>query len=128
MYKLAQRRSVAIATSMSVIIVLVFLGGCMLPIYLIGALDSGPIDRAAKVRTWPRYALSMGDFLCLFIAVQLPLTLVSRFNYDDQDERYFWALHHPRLDCRPDDLARMRRDAFEGWRLERQTSTCCSWD
>jgi hypothetical protein len=75
---------------MDPLIFLGFFGGCVSLIFVIGRLILGPIDRLAKARREPaRIALS--DFLCLFIAVQLPLTLVNLLNNDDQDGRYFWA-------------------------------------
>jgi hypothetical protein len=43
-----------------------------------------PIDRAAKSRQAPA-RFSMGDFLCLFVIIQIPLAAVYRLN-DDRDE------------------------------------------
>jgi hypothetical protein len=58
-------------------------------IYGFGKWILGPIDRAARARRAPvRFAIS--DFLCLFVAVQLPLTFVSRFQSEDTVP-YYWV-------------------------------------
>jgi hypothetical protein len=63
--------------------------GLLGTIYAIGKWILGPIDRAARQRRAPiRFAIS--DFLCLFIAVQLPLALVSRLQSEDT-KAYFWT-------------------------------------
>ena len=48
-----------------------------------------PIDEAAKFRKAPA-AFSIGDFLCLFVAVQVPLAAVYRVLGDD-DNSYYWV-------------------------------------
>jgi hypothetical protein len=63
-------------------------GGTLMAVYLLGRWVLGPIDRAAKARRAP-VRLSVADFLCLFVAVQLPLTLVARMRSDDT-EPWFW--------------------------------------
>jgi hypothetical protein len=58
-------------------------------IYGLGKWILGPIDRAAKALRAPvRFAVS--DFLCLFVAVQLPLTLVARLQ-DEDTEGLYWT-------------------------------------
>jgi hypothetical protein len=58
------------------------------PILMIGRWILGPIDRAAKYREAP-VRFSIGEFLCLFLAVQIPLTLI--YQLVEQDERHlFW--------------------------------------
>jgi hypothetical protein len=57
-------------------------------VYIGGRWILGPIDRAASQRRAP-LRFSIGDFLCLFLVVQLPLTLVSRLRSDDT-EAAFW--------------------------------------
>jgi hypothetical protein len=49
-----------------------------------------PIDRAAKFRTAPM-RFSVGDFLCLFLAIQIPLAFVYRFVGEDVTG-YYWVL------------------------------------
>jgi hypothetical protein len=66
----------------------VVFGGMLAAVYLLGRWVLGPIDRAAKARRAP-VRFSIADFLCLFVAVQLPLTLVARMRSDDT-EPYFW--------------------------------------
>jgi len=69
-------------------IVLSVFVGLIAAIFGLGKWILGPIDRAAKARRAPvRFAVS--DFLCLFVAVQLPLTLVSRLQSEDT-EVYYW--------------------------------------
>jgi hypothetical protein len=63
--------------------------GVFAVIYAVGKWILGPIDRAARERRAPvRFAIS--DFLCLFVVVQLPLTLISRSRSEDT-EALFWA-------------------------------------
>lgn len=58
-----------------------------------------PVDRAARERNLP-FRFSLGDFLCLFWIVQLPLTFVFRFGGardsdrpgDDEVEQFYWIL------------------------------------
>jgi len=57
-------------------------------IYWLGRWILGPIDRAAKTVRAP-VRLFVADFLCLFVAVQLPLTFVSRMR-SEETEVYFW--------------------------------------
>jgi hypothetical protein len=47
-----------------------------------------PIDRAAKFRKAP-VRFSIGDFLCLFLAIQIPLAAVHRFWNEDTMEAYW---------------------------------------
>jgi hypothetical protein len=54
-----------------------------------------PVDRAARERNMP-FRFSLGDFLCLFWIVQLPLAFVYRLG-DDRDgdadlEQFYWIL------------------------------------
>src|SRR3954468_7092812 len=62
--------------------------GTLVAVYFVGQWILGPIDRAAKGQHAPP-RISIGDFLCLFVAVQLPLTLASRIR-SDETEVYFW--------------------------------------
>jgi hypothetical protein len=48
-----------------------------------------PIDRAAKIRNAPR-RFSIGDFLCLFLAVQVPLTAIHLL-IRAEERRMFWG-------------------------------------
>jgi hypothetical protein len=48
-----------------------------------------PIDRAAKFRK-ASAAFSIGDFLCLFVAVQVPLAAIYRF-LGEGNEPYYWV-------------------------------------
>lgn len=73
---------------MDAVIAMGMLGGLVAAAYGVGRWILGPIDRAAKVRGG-RGRVSIGDLLCLFIVVQLPLTVVSRLQGEDTDE-YFW--------------------------------------
>ncbi len=57
-------------------------------IYVVGRWILGPIDRAARARRAP-VRLAIADFLCLFVAVQLPLGLVSRLQ-GAETEDFFW--------------------------------------
>src|ERR1700742_3009248 len=48
-----------------------------------------PIDLAAKAhRAPPRF--SVGDFLCLFLAIQIPLSVIYRYVHNDDAMDYFW--------------------------------------
>ena len=58
------------------------------PVFLIGKWILSPIDRAARFRNAPA-RFSLGDFLCLFLAVQLPLTAIYRLVEEDE-KRLFW--------------------------------------
>lgn len=49
-----------------------------------------PVDRAASERDLP-FRFSMGDFLCLFWVVQLPLAFVYRIAGDETDQ-FYWSL------------------------------------
>ena len=60
----------------------------MLTVYWLGRWILGPIDRAAKARRAPA-RISIGDFLCLFVAVQLPLAFANRMR-SEETEFYFW--------------------------------------
>lgn len=55
-----------------------------------------PVDKAARERNLP-FRFSMGDFLCLFWIVQLPLTFVFRLSGDQRDDsaemnQFYWIL------------------------------------
>jgi hypothetical protein len=60
------------------------------PLVFIGWWILAPIDRAAKFRTAPM-RFSVGDFLCLFLAIQIPLAFVYRFVGEDVSA-YYWVL------------------------------------
>jgi hypothetical protein len=47
-----------------------------------------PIDRAAKFRKAPA-RFSIGDFLCLFLAIQIPLAVIYRF-VDSDESQFYW--------------------------------------
>ncbi len=47
-----------------------------------------PIDRAAKFRKAPA-RFSIGDFFCLFLAIQIPLAVIYRFVETDEDQ-FYW--------------------------------------
>jgi hypothetical protein len=49
-----------------------------------------PVDQAAKERNLP-FRFSMGDFLCLFWVVQLPLAFVYHIE-DRETESFYWIL------------------------------------
>jgi hypothetical protein len=49
-----------------------------------------PVDRAAKQRNLP-FRFSLGDFLCLFWVVQLPLAFVYRIE-GEETEAFYWTL------------------------------------
>jgi hypothetical protein len=49
-----------------------------------------PVDQAAKERNLP-FRFSMGDFLCLFWVVQLPLAFVYRIE-GRETESFYWIL------------------------------------
>jgi hypothetical protein len=69
---------------------IVVLGGLvgLFPFVLIGRWILGPIDQAAKSREAP-VRFSIGDFLCLFLAVQIPLTAIYQFVGEDE-KPVFW--------------------------------------
>jgi hypothetical protein len=60
----------------------------LLPIIVVGRWILGPIDRAAKFREAP-VRFSIGDFLCLFLAVQLPLTAIYQL-VGKEERPLFW--------------------------------------
>jgi hypothetical protein len=47
-----------------------------------------PIDRAAKFRKAPA-RFSIGDFFCLFLAIQIPLSVIYRF-VDADENQFYW--------------------------------------
>ncbi len=47
-----------------------------------------PIDRAAKFRKAPA-RFSIGDFFCLFLAIQIPLAVIYRFVEADENQ-FYW--------------------------------------
>ena len=47
-----------------------------------------PIDRAAKFRKAPA-RFSIGDFFCLFLAIQIPLAIIYRF-VDSDESQFYW--------------------------------------
>jgi hypothetical protein len=49
-----------------------------------------PVDLAARERNLP-FRFSMGDFLCLFWIVQLPLGFLDRIA-DGEPDQYYWVL------------------------------------
>jgi hypothetical protein len=49
-----------------------------------------PVDRAAKQRNLP-FRFSLGDFLCLFWVVQLPLAFVFQIE-GEETATYYWTL------------------------------------
>jgi hypothetical protein len=59
------------------------------PLFWLSRRILAPIDRAAKFRKAP-VRFSIGDFLCLFLAIQIPLAGVHRFLSDDTMLAY-WA-------------------------------------
>jgi hypothetical protein len=67
---------------------LALLVGTFVPIVLIGRWILGPIDRAARSREAP-VRFSIGDFLCLFLAVQIPLTVIYQFVGEDERPLYW---------------------------------------
>jgi hypothetical protein len=66
----------------------VLLVAAFVPIVIIGRWILGPIDRAARSREAP-VRFSIGDFLCLFLAVQIPLTLIYQFVGEDERPVYW---------------------------------------
>ncbi len=68
--------------------VLVGIAAFVAPMAMIGGWILAPIDRAAKFRQAP-VRFSIGDFLCLFLAIQIPLSAVYRF-IGRGEERPFW--------------------------------------
>jgi hypothetical protein len=69
-------------------IVLVGIALTVAPITWIARQILAPIDRAAKFRKAP-VRFSIGDFLCLFLAIQIPLAAVHRFWNEDSMEAYW---------------------------------------
>ena len=59
-------------------IVLLGIALAVAPIFWIARQILAPIDRAAKFRKAP-VRFSIGDFLCLFLAIQIPLAAVHGF-------------------------------------------------
>jgi hypothetical protein len=60
----------------------------VIPLVVIGRWILAPIDRAAKSREAP-VRFSISDFLCLFLAIQIPLAAIYRFT-DYDDHRPYW--------------------------------------
>src|SRR3954451_11470296 len=58
------------------------------PITWIARQILSPIDKAAKFRK-AAVRFSIGDFLCLFLAIQIPLAAVHRFMSRDTMEAYW---------------------------------------
>src|SRR5215212_5775602 len=58
------------------------------PATWIARLILSPIDRAAKFRRAP-VRFSIGDFLCLFLAIQIPLAAVHRYLNEETMEAYW---------------------------------------
>jgi hypothetical protein len=56
-------------------------------IYLLGKWILGPIDRAAKDRHGST-RISIGDLLCLFIAVQVPLSFISTLQSEETETHF----------------------------------------
>jgi hypothetical protein len=73
---------------MVVVIALLILAGLVTAIYGFGRWILGPIDRAAKGRR-AAARVSIGDFLCLFVAIQIPFTLATRLR-SEETESFFW--------------------------------------
>src|SRR5436190_20277001 len=69
-------------------IVLVGIMLAVAPIFWIARQILAPIDRAAKFRKAP-VRFSIGDFLCLFLAIQLPLAGAHRFLGQETMEAYW---------------------------------------
>jgi hypothetical protein len=69
-------------------IVLVGITLAVAPIFCIARLILAPIDQAAKFRKAP-VRFSIGDFLCLFLAIQIPLAGAHRFLGQDTMEAYW---------------------------------------
>jgi hypothetical protein len=70
-------------------IVVVGIAFALAPITWIARKILAPIDRAAKFRKAP-VRFSIGDFLCLFLAIQIPLAAVHGFLGPETMEAY-WA-------------------------------------
>lgn len=60
------------------------------PLVWVARTILAPIDRAARSRVAP-VSFSIGDFLCLFLAIQLPLAIIYRF-VGDGTEGPYWTL------------------------------------
>jgi len=69
-------------------IVLLGIALAVAPIFWIARQILAPIDRAAKFRKAP-VRFSIGDFLCLFLAIQIPLAAVHGFLGPDTMEAYW---------------------------------------
>src|SRR3954470_4825949 len=69
-------------------IVLVGIMLAVAPIFWIARQILAPIDRAAKFRKAP-VRFSIGDFLCLFLAIQIPLAGAHRFLGEETMEAYW---------------------------------------
>jgi hypothetical protein len=69
-------------------VVLVGISLAVAPIFWIARQILAPIDRAAKFRKAP-VRFSIGDFLCLFLAIQIPLAGAHRFLGQDTMEAYW---------------------------------------
>jgi hypothetical protein len=73
---------------MEALIIIPVFAAIFAPIVFIGRWILTPIDRAAKLRIAP-VRFSIGDFLCLFLALQLPLTAAYQI-IDEEDRGPFW--------------------------------------
>jgi hypothetical protein len=69
------------------LLVLPFLGFVFVAIYYLGKWILGPIDRAAQERRGPA-RISLSDLMCLFIAVQLPLSFVSTLQAEETETMF----------------------------------------
>jgi hypothetical protein len=74
--------------NMEILVIVAVLVATLVPIAMIGRWILGPIDRAAKFRQAP-VRFSIGDFLCLFLAVQIPLTLIYQL-VGEEERPLFW--------------------------------------
>src|SRR6478735_10710111 len=68
--------------------VAVFAAFALAPFFWIARYILVPIDRAATSRKAP-VRFSIGDFLCLFLAIQIPLAVVHRFMSPDTMDAYW---------------------------------------
>ena len=69
-------------------LVVVVIALALAPLFWIERRILAPIDRAAKFRK-AAVRFSIGDFLCLFLAIQIPLAAVHRFMNQDTMEAYW---------------------------------------